>query len=57
MNKKDYAILKVLADLNRNEPDPELTPEQEKLFNRALNPDSYDNFLLDVEELFKKPQK
>ena len=51
MNKKDAAITKILSDVGCEE-EPELTPEQEEMLQRALN--SEKDFLDSVEELFNK---
>lgn len=50
MNKKDAAVEKVLADIGFRE-EPDLTPEQEEILQRALDPE--EQFLYDVEQLFK----
>ena len=52
MKEKDAAVIKVLADIGAID-EPELTPDQEELLKRALDPD--EQFLHDVEKLFKKP--
>ncbi len=49
MNEKDATIIKALAELGLHKEHP-LTPEQEKLFQRAINPE--EDFLQSVEELF-----
>jgi len=52
MNKKDAAVEKVLSDIGIRE-EPDLTPEQEELLKRALDPE--EQFLHDVEKLFNNP--
>jgi len=52
MKEKDAAIIKVLSDIGYAD-EPELTPEQEKQFSRALDPEK--QFLHDVEKLFNPP--
>jgi hypothetical protein len=55
MNKKDAAVTKVLSDIGFKD-EPELTPEQEELLKRALDPE--EQFLHDVEKLFNNsPEK
>ncbi len=49
MKGKDAAIIKVLSDIGYAD-EPELTTEQEKQFERALDPEK--QFLHDVEQLF-----
>ena len=49
MKDKDAAIIKVLSDVGYTD-EPELTPEQEEQFERALDPEK--QFLHDVERLF-----
>ena len=49
MKKKDAAVIKVLSDIGHTD-EPELTPEQENQFARALDPEK--QFLYDVERLF-----
>lgn len=49
MKKKDAAVIKVLSDIGMTD-EPELTPEQENQFARALDPEK--QFLYDVEKLF-----
>lgn len=38
MKEKDAAIIKVLSDIGYAD-EPELTPEQEKQFERAIDPE------------------
>lgn len=48
---KDSAVINVLTQVGlRKEPD--LTPEQEEMLRRALDPE--EQFLHDVEQLFQK---
>jgi len=54
MNKKDAAIIKVLSDIGYEEPS-ELSPEQEEILQRALDPEK--DFLDSVEKLFNKEKK
>lgn len=49
MKEKDAAIIKVLSDIGYAD-EPELTPEQEKQFERATDPEK--QYLYDVEQLF-----
>ena len=49
MKKKDAAVIKVLSDIGMTD-EPELTPEQENQFSRALDPEK--QFLYDVERIF-----
>lgn len=49
MNEKDAAVIKTLAELGLRKEEP-LTPEQEQLLKRALDP--YEEFLAQVEQLF-----
>ena len=51
MKEKDAAVIKVLADIGAVD-EPELTPEQEELLKRALNPE--EQFLHDVKRLYVK---
>lgn len=53
MDKKHAAVIKVLTQIGLT-PEPKLTPEQEELLKRALNPE--EQFLHDVEQLFS-PKK
>jgi len=46
---KDSAVIKVLSDIKLRD-EPELTPDQEEMLRRALDPDL--QFLDDVEKLF-----
>jgi len=48
MNKHEAAVIKVLADLNIGD-EPTLTPEQEDMLARALDPEK--EFLHSVEKL------
>jgi len=54
MNKKDAAITKVLSDLGYEE-EPTLSPEQEEMLDRALDPEK--EFMHSVERLFNKDKK
>jgi len=49
MKDKDAAIIKVLSDIGYTD-EPELTPDQQEQFERALDPEK--QFLHDVEQLF-----
>ncbi len=49
MNKHEAKVIKALADLNIGE-QPSLTPEQEDMLARALDPEK--EFLHSVEKLF-----
>jgi len=51
MNKKEAAIIKVLNDVKSVE-EPVLTPEQEKILSRALDPE--EEFLHCIKTLFDK---
>lgn len=51
MNKKDCAIEKVLAELGLRD-EPELTPEQEEMLQRALDPEK--EYLHQVKKLFSE---
>jgi len=51
MNKQDAHVVKILNDLGIKEEVP-LTPEQEDMLNRALDPEV--EFAHAVEKLFKK---
>ena len=53
MNNKDALITKTLAELGLRK-EPELTPEQEEMLQRAKNPDDF--FLDDVERLFRREE-
>lgn len=48
---KDSAVEKALVELGLKQP-PDLTPEQEEMFQRALDPEK--QYLYDIEQLFKK---
>lgn len=50
MTKKDAAVIKALAELGIRE-DPELSPEEELLLKRALDPE--EDFYSNVEQVFK----
>lgn len=52
--KKDAAVEKILHELGLKQ-EPELTPEQEELYNRATNPE--EQFFYDVERLFASKDK
>lgn len=54
MNNKEAAIIKALAELGYTKP-KELTPSEEELLTRALNPE--EQFLYDVERLFSQNGK
>ena len=54
MNKQDAAVIKVLSDIGTEE-DPTLSPEQEEMLARALDPEK--DFLHSVEKLFTKNKK
>ena len=54
MNKQDAAIIKILSDVGVKE-EPTLTPEQEEMLARALDPEK--DFLHSVEQLFNKDKK
>lgn len=49
MKEKDAAVIKVLADIGAID-EPELTPEQEELLKRALDPE--EQFLHDIKRLY-----
>lgn len=49
MNEKDAAVIKALTQIGLR-PEQELTPDQEELLKRALDPE--EQFLYDVEQLF-----
>lgn len=51
MKEKDAAVIKVLTDIGAID-EPELTPEQEEIFKRALDPE--EQFLHDVKNLYVK---
>ena len=53
LNNKDALITKTLAELGLRK-EPELTPEQEEMLQRAKNPDDF--FLDDVEKLSIAPK-
>ena len=52
MKGKDAAVVKVLSDIGFIE-EIELTPEQEEMLKRALDPE--EQFMHDVEKLFRNP--
>ena len=54
MNKQDAAVIKVLSDIGSNE-EPTLSPEQEEMLARALDPEK--EFMHSVERLFNKDKK
>ncbi len=54
MNKHDAAVIKALADAGLSE-EPELSPEQEELLARALDPEK--EYLHKVKELFSHKEK
>jgi len=54
MNKKDASIIKVLSDIGCKEP-VELSPEQEELLQRALDPEK--EFLDTIERIFNNSEK
>ncbi len=49
MNKHDAAVIKVLSDIGSSK-EPTLSPEQENMLQRALDPEK--EFLYSVEKLF-----
>ena len=51
MNEKDAAVIKALAELGLHKEVP-LTPEQENLLKRALDPE--EEFLSQVEQIFQR---
>ena len=51
MNEKDAQVEKILAELGLRD-EPKLTPEQEELLQRALDPEL--QFQHDIERLFNK---
>lgn len=51
MNEKDAAVIKALAELGFHKDEP-LTPEQEMLFKRAVDPE--EEFLHQVQQIFKR---
>ena len=51
MNKKDAAIEKILHELGHKS-EPDLSPEQEEMLQRALDPEK--QYLHDIERLFTK---
>jgi len=53
MNKQDAAVIKVLSDIGEEE--PTLSPEQEEMLARALDPEK--EFMHSVERLFNKDKK
>lgn len=54
MNDKDAAVIKALTQAGLRD-DPQLSPEQEEMLKRALDPE--EQFLHDVERLFNKTPK
>lgn len=52
--KKDAAVEKILHELGLKQ-EPELTPEQEELYKRAIDPEA--QYLYDVERLFANKEK
>ena len=54
MNKKDAKVIKLLSCIG-SENEPVLSPEQEEMLARALDPEK--QFLHSVEKLFKSPEK
>jgi len=54
MEQKDLTIIKVLSDLGLRS-EPELSPEQEDMLQRALDPEL--QFIHDVQKLFKKDEE
>lgn len=50
MNDKDAAVIKTLAELGFRKDEP-LTPEQELLFKRAIDPE--EEFLHQVQQIFQ----
>jgi len=54
MNKHDAAVIKALADAGITE-EPELSPEQEEMLARALDPEK--EYLHKVKELFNPTKK
>ena len=54
MNKQDAAIEKILSDIGIKE-EPTLTPEQEEMLARALDPEK--DFFGSIEHLFNKDKK
>jgi len=51
MKTKDAAAIKVLSDIGYTD-EPDLTPEQEEQFERALDPEK--QFLYDIEHVFNQ---
>lgn len=49
MNNQDSTVIKILSDMGMTE-EPELSPEQEEILQRALDPEK--EFLHSVEKLF-----
>ena len=54
MNAKDAAVIKALTQAGLR-PEPELTPDQEELLKRALDPE--EQYLYDIERLFQNPKE
>lgn len=54
MNKQDAAVIKVLSDISI-EKEQILSPEQEEMLSRALDPEK--DFLASIEDLFNKDKK
>jgi len=54
MNKQDAAVIKILSDIGLEE-EPTLSPEQEEMLTRALDPEK--QFIHSVEQLFNKNKK
>lgn len=54
MNKKEAAIINILAGMGVSK-EPELTPAQEEILNKAMNNTEQDNFIDDVHRLFVPP--
>lgn len=50
--KKDAAVIKALTQAGIR-PEQELTPEQEEILQRALDPEK--QYFYDIEQLFSKP--
>jgi len=51
MNKQDVAVIKILSDIGV-EKEPTLSPEQENMLKRALDPEK--DYLDSIEDLFNK---
>ena len=52
MENKDAHVQKILAELGLKQ-EPKLTPEQEELLRRALDPE--EQFLHDIKRIFTTP--